>query len=411
MQAPERPAGRFLGKRGIIRRSVRALAIFAGVVAAIGTSASVLAARWRHVSTPYLVLAANDLGMHCGQSDYSEMLILPPYNTLRAQVIHRAGGEDPELVTSGVTVKYAILNNTHSADKTNFWDFNFPALGNPLPDVGVTGTPLMGTMAAPAGGAPDFSAVGIPITPLDDSGREVAYNIASITVEQNGVVVARTQAVVPVSTEMSCNLCHNTPGVSTATDILRAHDRLHQTNLESRKPVMCAECHSDNALGAPGQAGISSLSSAMHTAHASRVGSLNLANTCYACHPGVRTNCQRDVHSARGMTCVSCHGDLAQVGNPARQPWLQEPSCGSCHQARRPNFDFEQPGVLFRNAIGHSGVKCISCHSSPHAITPAVTQADNIQMNLVQDHSGVLNDCTACHSGGAPGPFFHRVGD
>lgn len=393
------------------RRWMAFLVIGAGAtLAAAGALTARAGARAATVTTPYLVLAANDLGMHCGQSDYSEMLILPPFNTLRAQVIRRSGGE-PNLVTSGVTVKYAILNNTHSADKTNFWDFSFPALGAPMPDVGITGTTLQGTMAAPPSGTPDFAAVGIPITPIDDSGREVAYNIATVSVERNGSVVASTQAIVPVSTEMSCNLCHSTPGVSTATDILRAHDRLHGTNLESRKPVMCAECHSDNALGAPGQAGVSSLSSAMHTAHASRMSTLNLTNTCYACHPGVRTNCQRDIHSARGMTCTSCHGGMAQVGAPTRQPWLQEPSCGSCHQARRPTFDFEQPGVLFRNAIGHKGVKCISCHSSPHAITPAVTETDNIQAGLIQNHTGVINDCTACHSNGPPGAFFHKVED
>jgi len=392
----------------IVRRSISVLAAGAVALVLVAGAASVLGARARSVTTPYLVLAANDLGMHCGQADYSEMLILPPYNTLRAQVIRR-GASEPDLITSGVTVKFALLHNTHSADKTNFWDFSFPALGNPLPDVGITGTRLQGTMVAPTGLVRDYAAVGIPITPIDDSGRELAYNLATITVERSGQVVARTQAVVPVSTEMSCNLCHNTPGVSTATDILRAHDRLHATNLESRKPVMCAECHGDNALGAPGQPGVSSLSSAMHLGHSTRMGSLNIANTCYACHPGVRTSCQRDVHSARGMTCTDCHGSMAAVGNPTRRPWIEEPSCGSCHQSRRPTFAFEQPGVLFRDSIGHSGVKCISCHSSPHAVTPAVTELDNVQSNLVQNRTGVLNDCTACHVGGAPGPFFHSV--
>ena len=58
--------------------------------------------------------------MHCMNEDFSEFMILPPYNTVHAQVIDRSG-EEPHIVTSGVTVQYTIPGNTHSADKTNFW--------------------------------------------------------------------------------------------------------------------------------------------------------------------------------------------------------------------------------------------------------------------------------------------------
>jgi hypothetical protein len=78
------------------------------------------------------------------------------------------------------------------------------------------------------------------------------------------------------------------------------------------------------------------MSSAMHLAHGPRMASANLAVDCYACHPGVRTQCQRDVHAAAGMTCHACHGQMADVGSPTRQPWASEPSCRSCHQQRRP---------------------------------------------------------------------------
>ena len=37
----------------------------------------------------YVILAWNDLGMHCAQDDYSYFLILPPFNTLHAQVFER----------------------------------------------------------------------------------------------------------------------------------------------------------------------------------------------------------------------------------------------------------------------------------------------------------------------------------
>lgn len=351
----------------------------------------------------YAVLAYNDLGMHCMNSDFSEMLILPPYNTLNAQVIKR--GDGPDVETSDVSVRYFIPDSVHGAAKSNFW--RYPTLGPIAPEVGVVGKRLMGTMSANSSRI--FEAVGIPMIPTNDAGREAPYSLAMIEVSREGSVVARTQTVVPVSTEMSCNLCHNTPGISTASDILTRHDSLHGTDLMNNRPVLCAACHADNALGAPGLPGVSNLSSAMHTSHASRVEVLSMQDKCYACHPGVRTNCQRDVHRAAGMGCDECHGGMAEVGNPARQPWLEEPSCGGCHT--RQGFEFEPPGELFRNARGHGGVHCAACHGSPHAVTPAVTDRDNFQAAFHQGHPGVIDQCTVCHTVQPEENFPHRRDD
>lgn len=219
---------------------------------------------------------------------------------------------------------------------------------------------------------------------------------------------------------MSCNICHNTPGESVATDILKDHDRLHNTTLMNQQPVMCASCHSDNALGTPGTPGVKSLSHAMHGAHAARLTAANItgAQACYTCHPGYRTTCLRDVHSQRGMDCISCHGGMEAVADLNRTPWLQEPSCGSCHEARRPAFDYEQPNTLFRNSKGHMGVQCMTCHGSPHAITPTSTVADNLQAIRVQGHTGTIGSgigaargCTACHTTVPSDPFPHRIDD
>ena len=70
--------------------------------------------------TEVVVFGYNDLGMHCMNDDFSELLILPPYNTLHAQVVDRSEG-DPHILKENLTVKYSIPGNTHSADKTNFW--------------------------------------------------------------------------------------------------------------------------------------------------------------------------------------------------------------------------------------------------------------------------------------------------
>ena len=43
------------------------------------------------VSSAATVLAANDLGMHCIDSEFSVFSILPPYNVVNAQVVRRDG--------------------------------------------------------------------------------------------------------------------------------------------------------------------------------------------------------------------------------------------------------------------------------------------------------------------------------
>src|SRR5512143_3166710 len=72
----------------------------------------------------YIVVAWNDLGMHCLNPAYDNAVILPPYNTVWAQVIKR--GNPPQIVTTGVTVEYGIDGNTYSYGKRSyvqFWDY------------------------------------------------------------------------------------------------------------------------------------------------------------------------------------------------------------------------------------------------------------------------------------------------
>lgn len=399
------------------RTALRAIpsALFVGLLAVLfattdAPSAPTRGAAPRAVDTPYVVLGFNDLGMHCMNEDCSELLILPPYNNIHAQVIDRTHGS-PEIVTSGITVEYVLPTNTRSSDKTNFWTYANPLLGiNLPPDVGLAGAGLSGPMTRTPGGN-DYSVIGVPVTPIDDTGRENPYPLATITAKRNGTVMGTTQVVVPVSWEIGCNICHNTPGISTATDILQKHDQMHGTTLEASKPVLCAGCHADPALGAPGQPGISNFSSAMHTSHASRMDQAGLANECYACHPGVRTLCQRDVHLARGMSCNDCHTSMLAVGDPNRIPWVDEPKCGDCHQADHPTWEFEEPGKNFKESRGHRGIMCASCHGSPHAITPTITAADNVQAITAQGHAGRIDTCTVCHSEMPSDPFPHRLSD
>lgn len=354
-----------------------------------------------------VVFGYNDLGMHCMNQDFSEFMILPPYNTVHAQVIRR--GSSPEPLTENMSVSYRLLNNTTSVSKTNFWQYAPRLFGVSLPpDVGLTGNRLSGTMKA-VRSKDHWEVTGIPVTPINDAGKLDPYPLAEITVSQSGTTVAKTATVVPVSWEISCEICHGDATVSPSTDILRDHDRLHGTRLEQSKPVVCGSCHAQAPLGLSGAAGVPSLSSAMHSAHAPRMAQANLQNNCYACHPGFKTQCQRDIHFAKGIDCEDCHGNMAAVGNPVRRPWVDEPRCGSCHV--RSGFQFEEPGKLFRESKGHHGIECAVCHGSPHAITPTVNAQDNVQALMIQGRTGPINKCTVCHVKTPEDSFDHQLDD
>lgn len=58
----------------------------------------------RAASNTHVVLSWNDLGMHCYNRSFQDLAVLPPYNTLWAQVIKV--GNPPQIVTSGITVTY-----------------------------------------------------------------------------------------------------------------------------------------------------------------------------------------------------------------------------------------------------------------------------------------------------------------
>jgi hypothetical protein len=345
----------------------------------------------------YVVLAWNDLGMHCYNRDFQNLAVLPPYNTLWAQVIQM--GNPPQVVTSGITLTYVFTDNAYSVGKSNFWTYDQQLFGVNLPNnVGLKGKGLSGTMDLHGD---HFVAEGIPLTEFPDSAPNTPYpyQLSTIIVRDTGTnaELARATVVAPVSTEMHCDYCHNDHGIanpniatgSVEQNILTVHE---DANLMSRRPVLCASCHASNALGMPGRAGLPSLSHAMHSTHASVVHP-GLTG-CYSCHPGPRTQCLRDVMAQNGMDCTNCHGSVATVAqNP--NPWLNEPRCdnASCHGS---GYAQDQP--LYRNSKGHGGVYCEGCHDSPHAIAPSRQPNDNIKFIDLQGDPGTLRQCTVCHT-------------
>ena len=364
---------------------------------------------------PYVVIGWNNLGMHCYNRNFSDLAVLPPWNTLLAQVIQR--GDPPVIVTEGITVTFSFPENTYSVGKSNFWDYSLPLFGVDLPDnIGLNGIGLSGAMKLDGD---HFIAEGIPLTEFNDNDliNRQPYQLASLVVrDANGNELATNQVVAPVSTEMHCDYCHSDHGpgnedIATGVveqNILTKHDAEnmdeyppgHQGPLMGRRPILCAECHASNALGAPGVAGVPNLSNAMHEKHAGI--SPDSTTGCYNCHPGPQTQCLRDVMSSvYNMQCTNCHGGMDQVKtNP--DPWLNEPRCDTCHH--EPGY--EQDQALYRLSKGHGGIYCEGCHDSTHAIAPSTQPRDAIKFINLQGHIGVLDTCTVCHltDPGAGGP-------
>jgi len=344
----------------------------------------------------YIIIGWNDLGMHCYDGDYSVLSILPPYNTIWAQVIKR--GDPPQVITQGVRVEFSFPGNTESVSKTNFWDYDEKLFGVDLPpNVGLTGVGLAGEMDV-ATNAGYFVVEGVPLTEFSDSTPttpdpyQLAYLVAKD--ETTNHVLAETTIVAPVSSEMRCDTCHNEKDPNNfRRDILLVHDEEHDTELTSQadggNPVLCANCHADPALGLPGDPGNPALSLAIHDAHAEET------QDCYACHPGNQTQCLRDVMSQppTNYWCDDCHGDMKAVGHENRTPWMDEPRCETCHD---PQYA-ENPSELYRFSVGHGGLYCESCHNSTHAILPSREALDNLQSTALQGFEGTISECTVCH--------------
>jgi hypothetical protein len=178
-------------------------------------------------------------------------------------------------------------------------------------------------------------------------------------------------------------------------------------------PILCAECHADPALGTQGIPQAGYFSRAIHGKHAFIDETIPGIAGCYKCHPGQNTQCLRDVMSWQfGLNCQSCHGGMEQVSasiSSGRIPWLQEPSCRTCHGAQ-----YGEPvGQLYRHSVGHGGVACSACHGSPHVIFPSREPRDNANTIALQGFAGTLSDCRVCHGqvplGSGPHGIIHRL--
>ncbi len=300
----------------------------------------------------WTIIGWNNLGMHCMDADFAVWSILPPYNTIHAQLIDPTGALVLDPAARGITVTYqAVLDpsgsiNQTSAGKTNFWKYLKPLFGVELPvDMGLAGKAMPGPANTPRAMTFDaaagwFIAEGIPITPVDDARAKNAYPLMHLVARSSsGTVLASTNIVLPVSDEMDCRACHSSGSAPAARpaagwswdadsqrdyrlNVLLLHDDRQRTNpvytsalaaagfapaglyataTAFGTPILCAKCHASEALPGSGLPGIPPLTSSVHSLHATAIDPTNSQtldssanrSACYRCHPGSTTKCLR----------------------------------------------------------------------------------------------------------------------
>jgi hypothetical protein len=245
---------------------------------------------------------------------------------------------------------------------------------------------------------------------VDDNGNWNPYQVAEITVKDPyGKVIARTKTTAPVSDEINCAKCHGGADGNAFQDILAKHDQKSGTDLVNQKPVLCAGCHGDPALGQAGPGQADYLSASVHGFH-SRIAS---SPSCYDCHPGADTLCSRSLaHTAPDGNCTTCHGDLSNVAltinQGTRTPWTNEPGCATCHSGVGQVITGD---TLYRNAAGHGGIYCAGCHGSPHAMVPTNQISDNYQFFQYQGKDISVGSCAVCHLSSRGGEDFSEFGE
>ena len=327
------------------------------------------------------ILGWNNLGMHCMDSDYSVFTVLPPYNTIEAQLI--VGGK---LVTNGAgyTVTYQAIAdpsgsiNTTSVGKGNFYEFTPFLYGALAPDQGLANgimpgsanlpqTNLFETLNEPVHGVFTpvnwWRAEGIPITPFDDTLRKNPYPLMRmIAWNSANHPIATNDVVLPVSDEMDCRACHASGTQAAAQpaagwvwdglperdyrlNILRLHDErqfaqhgavyagalaansynpagLYRRVTADGKPVLCALCHASEALQTAGYPSVPPLTTSVHSFHAQVMDPVLNANLDSAVN---RSACYR-CHPGSTTRCLR-----GAMGSAIAADGSMEMQCQSCH--------------------------------------------------------------------------------
>lgn len=355
----------------------------------------------------YKVLAINRRGMAFPDQDFSVSAIFPPANFLVAQVLqtNRETGSTPILLDDAIVeLRYSAVAdengsiNTSSAMKLNFWNFSDSLFYFSLGSVSLESEEGFRGMTMPSQFMPGisntpqtfntfdalsktFSALYVPITPIDDRGNKNYFPLFKIEAldRESKQLLASTIIPLPMAEPMDCQTCHQTGRAaademtSSRYDGIEWSDNPDEANnakenlaivhgiatgldIVGRQPYFCAECHYSPIYDPEGNGPVgehqtrrNKLSISIHAFHGmdrSRQIPTDNANamipedgelSCKICHGGDQPYARGPMHKA-GIECQDCHGGMIAVGksplvgaSTTRQPFLDEPRCESCH--------------------------------------------------------------------------------
>ncbi len=278
---------------------------------------------------------------------------------------------------------------------------------------------IPGVVGQPLGGVINnvnwFRADGIPILPVDDSGRDNAYPLVRVMAKQGGLPVASTDVVLPVAAEADCQLCHADPidcadpdlppeiqtdqcngiavsptAVSSTTfdvemietapgetaeqkllnaakiNILRLHDAKHGSTLDATRNVVCASCHYSPALDL-----------AQVGPQADQVGNISMSRAMHGHHGDLKVDGQ----------LVFPNMPPPDQRLPGDQQDVLMQTCYQCHPGKRTQ--------CLRGAMGGAGIVCQDCHGN-------MTQVGNDFTGGGPRVSWASEPkCQSCHTGDA----------
>jgi hypothetical protein len=356
------------------------------IVAVVITGAASLVSARQGTTGTYKVLAWNDLGMHCACPGAQYFLILPPFNTIRAQVL-LFGANDPTVVSSGVTVSYAMSTTNETDDylinKDPYYQNIIAYSPKMFPGyqpvvngkiVSISGAGLAGNMAYNA--TPKaWEVVGIPAFPVPtgDANLDIMtdpitstgakrnpYLTANITVKNSsGTTLATTSTVVPVAFGGCCT-CHITLAgqngyTKDPAGSFTYMGKLHATKASAGRtpskidfslidpdgdgaggPIRCSWCHWDPAMGesaAPGLAkvwpGYKILAGAGFTSADVKVSQYSFSDVLHK------------FHSQSSVVLTQFDANIAK-------------NCYDCHPGNNVN--------CYRGAMKSASIWCTDCH-------------------------------------------------
>ena len=303
-------------------------------------------------------------------------------------------------------------------------------------------------------GAKWFAADGVPMTPVDDSGRSNAYPLVKVsaTSKASGEVLDSVDVVLPVASEADCQNCHADPndhgngygstfasvdfnvisateapgpeqlGNSAKINILRLHDAKHGTQytssvdgsaapcdaainpndpncLANQTPIQCAQCHYTPALDltqeGPQDETTQGKRGRQQTRHISMSRAMHFTHANF-----------------NDMQGKPLFPDMPQADDPRRttgpaindfENGILEQTCYQCHPGKQTQ--------CLRGAMFTGGTVCQDCHggmkqvgndysdTSPHTLASATKRIP----------WATEPKCQSCHTGDALTPN-HPVG-